>query len=245
MKTAKRMIKRGFLVMFLTWMVVTAIGMVGSGAGSKTAQAAGFTIKIPKNANKKDAKVLRKLNQTDPYFLSYQWKKGRLVKLDISSSTKKSTQTILTQLKSLTALTDLNLQLGIEKKYKLDLSKNKKLESAVIHTRISKLNLSKNKKLKSLTLSDTNIPKLDVSKNVLLKDLRIAGGGKLKKVDLSPNKKLKFLSISKDNDSSKGSMEIERLDVSNLRNLRWVDLDCVSCRGDLEELPFLLLISLL
>lgn len=222
MKTVKRIIKRGILVMILTWMAMTAINTAEPGTVScKTAQAATDKIKIPGNAKKKDAKAARKLNQTGIHAISYQWKKGRLVKLtlDKDSVSPALFKKINTQLKALTGLTDLELILsGVgskNAKYKTDFSRNKKLKKLYISLPINKLDLSKNKKLESLTLLNENenyqLSKLNLSKNTRLKELSV-NGAKITKLDLSKNIKLEKLRI--------GNVKISSLDLSRQTELK-------------------------
>lgn len=277
MKTAKRIITRGLLVMVLTWMVMTAIGMVGTGAGSKTAQAETVRseIKIPKNANKKDAKAAKKLNQLAPFkpshpyrshnMFSYQWKKGRLVKLVIylEVAKPKLMKMVITELKSLTDLKELRLYVPrLKRKYKLDLSKNKKLESLLISvdegreaikydgSTFSRVDISKNKKLKKLDILNIGKINVNVSKNTKLEYLRLENltltklalsqnrrlkeiylsGTKLEELDVSKNVKLKYLSIN---------LPLKGLDISNLRNLRVIDIDHVLNvnSSDIDDIP--------
>lgn len=232
MKMVKRIVKRGFLVMVLTWMAMTAINTVGSGTVScKTAQAATDKIKIPRNAKKKDAKAVRKLNQTKIDIVSYQWKKGRLVKLtlDLFPVSPALFKKVNTQLKALTGLTDLELLLsgGDSKnaKYKPDLSKNRKLKKLYISLPINKIDLSKNRKLESLTLNgdESQLSKLNLSKNTRLKEFLI-NGGKITKLNLSKNRKLEKLQI--------GNVKIGSLDLSKLTELKTLNI----VNTDLEKL---------
>lgn len=191
MKTVKSIATRGFLVMVFTLMAMTAIDMVGNGAvfGTKVVQAE-TTLKIPKNAKKKEAKAAKKLKKF--YVISYKWKNGKLVKLHLAGGPKKI------NLSAFTSLTDLKLGGQIVK------------GSGYFSSNITNLDLSKNKKLKNLFIGeddydkDCHLKKINISKCKNLRTLKISGTKKLKKIDLSKNSKLKT---------------IELLDTDNLSNL--------------------------
>lgn len=211
MKTAKNVVTRGFLVMVLTLMAMTAIDMVGNGAvfGAKVVQASagsyyskagtpakGGKMKIPKNAKKAEKKAAKKLNKLK-IVGDYTWKKGRLVQLGLFDMNKKIKPA---HLKAFTGLTDLYMYLNSSAWKNANFSKYKNLKTLVLRDSnykgcLKKLDLSKNKKLTALGLDYApQLNKLDLSKNKNLKKLYL-GSLSINKIDLSKNKKLKELTM--------------------------------------------------
>lgn len=236
MKTIKNIGIRGFLVMVLTLMAITAVDMMGIGTAScKTAQA--IAIKVPGNANPQDAAAARKLSKSNINAAnSYKWKNGRLVQLRVSKVKPD-------QLKAFTGLTDLYIENMSDSAWKtadfsryknlkklhfskadhlkkLDISKNKKLIELGIGDilkkgKLKKLDLSKNKNLKNLSLTGLSIKKLDVSKNTKLQNLFLSMMDT--DVDLSKLKKLREVNIISNN-------KISTLSMGNASSLKWVYL---------------------
>lgn len=212
MKTVKNVVTRGFLIMVLTLMAMTAIDMVGNGAvfGAKVANASSGShyskagtpakdgkMKIPKNAKKAEKKAAKKLNKL-AYIFTYTWKKGRLVQLGLSADMNKKIKP--SHLKAFTGLTDLYIRFSSSAWKNANFSKYKNLKTLVLYDSnnkgcLKKLDLSKNKKLTALGIDRApQLNKLNLSKNKKLKKLYM-GNLSINKIDLSKNRKLKELSM--------------------------------------------------
>lgn len=198
MKTTKNIITRGFLVMVLSMMAMTAVDMMGNGAVfCKTAQA--IAIKIPKNANANDTATARRLNQNNiNATISYKWKNGRLIQLKVEDVNPD-------QLTAFTGLTDLDVKASSKAWKSVDFARYKNLKKLYIHDPfcyLQKLNISKNKKLTDLTIlsmsnrikEKSSLKKLDLTKNKNLKNLHLQNLP-IKKLDLTKNTKLRKLEL--------------------------------------------------
>lgn len=210
MKTAKNLVTRGFFVMVLTLMAMTAIDMAGNGtvSGVKVAQAKTHAkkgkIKIPKNAKKKERKAAKELNKLK-CVAAYTWKKGRLVQLELSVEFNTKKKFKPAHLKAFTGLTDLNMIITSNAWKRADFSKYKNLKKLELYDwgYMKKINLTKNKKLTDLTIHGS-IEEPSAAYNGIKKSV-------LNKLDLSGNKRLKNLDLE--------GFPLKKLDLTNNKNL--------------------------
>lgn len=230
MKTVKNAVTRGFLIMVLTLMAMTAIDMVGNGAvfGTNAAQASEYNedgdtlfqkektyakdgkMKIPKNAKGREKKAAKKLNKLK-VVLYYTWKKGRLVQL---SCLNNGAGLKPAHLKDFSSLEELHLKICSSAWKNADFSVYKNLKLLTISDMgyIKKINLSKNKKLAYLSISGNTT-------TGTLENGRKMKKSVLKQLNLKKNSKLKRLSL--------GWLPISKLDLSKNKKLQIVKM--VAC----------------
>lgn len=242
MKTVKNVITRdkgilrGFLVIVLALMAITAVRMTGDGAGTGVKIAQAKAKNAPKGANKKDVSELKKMInfqnkhnagfEEDMSHTNYTWENGRLVQIVLfAKATSESGGRKLgggkgkLDFSGFTSLKTLYIQYfgGITE---VDISQNKNLKELNCYScpKIKNFKMSaKNKGLKQLSLDCLKkVKKLDVSKLSGLKNFSVDGFA-FTSLDLSKNKNLEKVLLT---DTAHGKTSLKKLTLPRSKKLK-------------------------